>query len=758
MLKILLISFVLFALSFHAVCQTLEDESTQDLLGKISRSEPDTIKVQLLLALSKKLVLRSGANKSDIDSAIILLNQAEKLSTNLGNIKSQGRCLLIASLIANKKGKNDIGLTLSQKALSLFTKIKDFKGVADAYIIIGQHYGNTESALEQKIFYYKKAIDVFLKLKEKERAATTLIDLADLQQQQGKVDEPLANLNAALSIYQSIGYKKLQGLYSLMGDNYTFQGDVVNGLKYGLLAVETAEEQQDKTLQLCTIYNRVAITYFNFQNYTRAYQYLKLAFTIARKYQDENYIDVVGRNMAQALYYMKRYSEALSLLKSMASMGFYKQPERRINLFYGFLYIYLGFGDYQMAKVYANELEALLFSKANVKPGGQVGFILIKYYVETHQYRRSYPLIKEYYNQSKQENFWLGMSRSQLLWFKADSGLSKYYSAIKHHQLYKTFADSNFNEQRNKQTSLLQVQFETQKKNNALLLQMKNIDLLKKQSQLRQIQFQQAQLSRNWTIIGSLLLLLLLGLVYSRYRLKERNNVQLQIKQSEIQFQNKLLENLVIEKDWLLKEVHHRVKNNLQIVMSLLNTQSAYLKNLDALEAIRESQNRVQTISLIHQKLYSGSNVASIDMAAYVSDLIKYLGDVFNVNSRRIRFEQLVDAMEIDLAQAVPIGLILNEAITNAIKYAFSKVGGKIIVALQSIGNNSVVLTVSDNGKGLPKDFDAKLASSLGMEIMKALSKQLDGNFQIKSELGATVTIVFQLQNVLSANTVSRFP
>ncbi len=183
--------------------------------------------------------------------------------------------------------------------------------------------------------------------------------------------------------------------------------------------------------------------------------------------------------------------------------------------------------------------------------------------------------------------------------------------------------------------------------------------------------------------------------------------------------------------------------------MSLLSTQSAYLQNGDALDAIRQSQNRVQSISLIHQKLYSGTNVASIDMPAYIGDLINYLRDCFDTGARRIRFEQLVEPIKMDLAQAVPLGLILNEGITNAIKYAFPEKDGEVIVALQVIGDETVMLTIADNGRGLPDGFDIKAASSLGMEMIKALSKQLGGSFKIKGNSGVTLTIEFPLEKVL---------
>ncbi|HEX8023278.1 sensor histidine kinase, partial [Mucilaginibacter sp.] len=203
---------------------------------------------------------------------------------------------------------------------------------------------------------------------------------------------------------------------------------------------------------------------------------------------------------------------------------------------------------------------------------------------------------------------------------------------------------------------------------------------------------------------------------------------------------------LIDEKDWLLKEVHHRVKNNLQIVMSLLNTQSAFLKNNAALAAIRESQNRVQAIALIHQKLYSSSNVAYIDIAVYISELVSYLADCYSAHERGIRFEQQIEAVKMDVAQAVPVGLMLNEAITNAIKYAFPNRRGYINISLGVLDDNNMMLNIADDGIGLPEDFDIKEASSLGMEMMKALSKQLGGSFKMENNNGVVITLIFRAE------------
>jgi len=272
-------------------------------------------------------------------------------------------------------------------------------------------------------------------------------------------------------------------------------------------------------------------------------------------------------------------------------------------------------------------------------------------------------------------------------------------------------------------------------------------------------------LQRNITIAGILINFILVGLLYFACRSRQRSNFNLKVKQEEINAQNNLvssllnekekllqdkddslnlLQNLITEKEWLLKEVHHRVKNNLQIVMSLLYTQSAYLQKTDAIEAIRESQNRVQAISIIHQKLYNKTNVATIIMADYINDLVRYLYTCYDCNYRRIKFKEEVDSVNLDISQAMPMGLILNEAITNCIKYSFDKDGGEIFIKVQLSEPETIVLSITDNGRGLANNFNLAETSSLGMEMMKALSKQLGGSFEISNDSG--VSVIFKIE------------
>jgi two-component sensor histidine kinase len=733
--------FMLFALSVNA-------QTTGELLKKISQSDADTGKVKLLLALSRQILFKSGATHKDIDSAYRYMKDAQTLSLQLKDLRSQGSTYLMAALIFNKKGDAKQGLAVSQKALALFNKIGDTRNIAESYAIIGQHYGNEGQELQQKMNYYKKAIALFHRCGAREREATLLVDLGDFEQMINKSDESIAHLLQALAIYKSIGYKSLEGVYNLLGSDYSFLGDHVNGIKYQLLSLKTAEAQKDTSLQLCTINNRLGLAYFGLQKWQDAAESFKKAAAIARKYHDTSSLAIITCNQAIALFKNKRVPESIRALKRVEKMTFFKtNTEERVILNIAIMDDYLALNEYDNAKIYFKKLIADQ-EKAQELASAAIVRGIIRYYIATGNYRQAYPYLEKNQELSEKKHVLSFLSMNQLWWFKADSGMGRYQSAIKHYQQHKFLSDSIFSLAKSKQAAIIDMNYKTEKKDKDLLLKSKNIELLNKQALLDKNSLRSEQITRDFLLIGSAMLLLLLGIGYNRYRLKQHTNLQLQTKQAEINAQNLVLENLVIEKDWLLKEVHHRVKNNLQIVMSLLSTQSAYLENTAALDAIAESRNRVQAISLIHQKLYSSNNVASIDLSAYISDLVNYLQDCLDTSARNIRFELLIEPVRIDIAQAVPLGLIMNEAITNAIKYAFDEDGGEIIVALQMIGSENLLLTISDNGKGLSENFDIKNATSLGMEMMKALSKQLGGEFKIKNSKGVTIMIEFQFEKV----------
>ncbi|WP_431200430.1 sensor histidine kinase [Mucilaginibacter sp. P19] len=295
----------------------------------------------------------------------------------------------------------------------------------------------------------------------------------------------------------------------------------------------------------------------------------------------------------------------------------------------------------------------------------------------------------------------------------------------------------------NKQIGRMQMTFDLQKKDQEIAFKAKHIDLLTHQNQLQNSALHSQKMIRNLFIASVLLLMALLAVLYNRYKLKHQANNDLQEQQEEINTQNEYLRQLVDEREWLLKEVHHRVKNNLQIVISLLNSQLSNIKDVVAIDVIRDSQNRMRSISLIHQKLYQFDNLATIDAGDYIREIALYLQDSFDTFGH-IKLRVDVAPVRLDVSQAVPIGLILNEAITNSIKYAFADQTDKQVSINLTSTDNHVRLMISDNGKGLSPEIDIKQSKSLGMQLMTGLSRQIRAQLKITSNNGLTIELEWQ--------------
>ncbi|MEQ8996292.1 MAG: PAS domain S-box protein [Coleofasciculus sp. B1-GNL1-01] len=199
------------------------------------------------------------------------------------------------------------------------------------------------------------------------------------------------------------------------------------------------------------------------------------------------------------------------------------------------------------------------------------------------------------------------------------------------------------------------------------------------------------------------------------------------------------------EKEVLLKEIHHRVKNNLQIVSSLLQMQSRRTKDEDVALVLQDSQNRIASIALVHEKLYRSENLAQIDFAQYVPDLITHLFDSYNISSSRVRISYQVEDIPLAIDTAIPCGLILNELVSNTLKYAFPEdQKGEIKIKFKrNLDNNSLTLLVQDNGVGIPKSFDIETTTSLGLTLVLGLVDQIDGTLDLNCDSGTEFTITF---------------
>jgi PAS domain S-box-containing protein len=204
----------------------------------------------------------------------------------------------------------------------------------------------------------------------------------------------------------------------------------------------------------------------------------------------------------------------------------------------------------------------------------------------------------------------------------------------------------------------------------------------------------------------------------------------------------KKLQGAYDEKVVLLKELHHRVKNNLQIIASLLNLQSRYIKDESTLAAIKESQNRVKAMALVHEKLYKSDDISHISLQDYIKFLGTGLFQFYDAKSRGIQFKLEIHDVDVDIDAAVPLGLIINELISNSLKYAFPEGRrGEIFVGVKKEGHTLTVL-YRDTGIGIPVDMDWRNAPSLGLRLVVTLVDQMDGTVELDRSAGTLFTMV----------------
>lgn len=280
---------------------------------------------------------------------------------------------------------------------------------------------------------------------------------------------------------------------------------------------------------------------------------------------------------------------------------------------------------------------------------------------------------------------------------------------------------------------------------NGLLLSENNLKQLEltKEQQLknalaRENNLQTNQLAKEkqttWLLTGGIVLLMLSGFsIFTLYQKQKRKNIVIQKQASDLEV--------------LMKEIHHRVKNNMQIVSSLLDLQSISIKDQHASDAVKEGKNRVQSMALIHQNLYSENNLKGIKAKEYISNLLQNLCDSYNISNDKVKINSNIEDLNLDVDTMIPIGLILNELLTNAFKYAFpqdavhsTNTTGVLEIALKE-ENKQLQLSVKDNGPGFPLELDAKTAKSFGLRMIRAFAQKLKAVVEIKNDNGASVEL-----------------
>ncbi|MFN8357654.1 MAG: histidine kinase dimerization/phosphoacceptor domain -containing protein [Spirosomataceae bacterium] len=325
------------------------------------------------------------------------------------------------------------------------------------------------------------------------------------------------------------------------------------------------------------------------------------------------------------------------------------------------------------------------------------------------------------------DNYFLHQTYKELA--KAYAATGNYRQANLAFLKYDALKDSVFTAEADRRVAELQTEFEVGQKEATIQTQEASLT-------------QQRRLQLLTLSLAVLLAVILLGL-YWNYRQKKLTNQQLESLNANLEIKNTQLDKRNAENVLLLKEIHHRVKNNLEVVSSLLALQSAQIDDPEVQEAMQTSQNRVQSMGILHQKLYQSEHLAFIKMKNYFKNLIENILDSYN-QTNRITIEYPMEEIELDVDTAVPVGLIVNELITNSLKYAFpNKQLGNIRVSLMDLGNDMLQLQIADNGIGKVLNVQAK-GTGFGTQLVDLLTRQIEGTLQQEINNGTVISIQFK--------------
>ncbi|WP_194776777.1 histidine kinase dimerization/phosphoacceptor domain -containing protein [Pararhodonellum marinum] len=305
-----------------------------------------------------------------------------------------------------------------------------------------------------------------------------------------------------------------------------------------------------------------------------------------------------------------------------------------------------------------------------------------------------------------------------------------YRNAYDYLVLFNTYSDSLFNETKNRQLSELETQYETEKKDQA-------ISVLEGEREIQNLRSEKQQAQIYLSIGGLMLFLVVAALFFRLAKIRKKHNDTLEAKNKQIAKQND-------ERELLLKEIHHRVKNNLQIISSLLSMQTRGLQDAKVKDAMKESQSRVKTMALIHEKLYQYENLSKINMQEYMHQLSDFLTQTYR-SDKQIIVNIEAEEISLDMDMAIPIGLITNELLSNSLKYAFENMEfGEINITFSQYKPGSYKLLVEDTGKGLDESLDIDKTKSLGLKLVRTLTRQINGQLTISSNPGASFEIDFE--------------
>jgi two-component system, sensor histidine kinase PdtaS len=620
-----------------------------------------------------------------------------------------------------------------RKARAHYEKAKLSNRVAGMTMNLGimqEKLGYFDSA----ILNYREALPIFEKDKDNPSLASVNenIGLAYIQLSENqKALDYLLKADSLLSTYLDSMDNRWVGLHLNKQIALSYLNRQDEGLNELLKGLRIAEHNKNET-SIGKMHYKLAVVYQYKGEKEKEYKALLKAKYHLKKTQ--NLLDIANLNSALAMYHLGSSYLDSAVFYANECLSYF-EPQgltQEVGITYGTLgNVEFEKKNYEQAIAYFKKALEKFDKKESQDYAGflfNIGFAYNKL--------GNRKVAMDYLERSlvirKKLNIAVDLRESYQGLAEAYQRIGDYKNAFENLTLFQAYSDTVFNETKNKQLAEIETLYETEKKDKA-------ISDLEQEKELQNLRADKQQAQIYLGAAGLVILLGVSGLFYRQATLRKKHNQELEIKNTEIAKQN-------AERELLLKEIHHRVKNNLQIISSLLSMQTRGLKDEKMKDAMKESQSRVKTMALIHEKLYQYENLSKINMQEYIQQLSDFLTQTYR-SDKDIKITIDAADVNLDMDMAVPLGLITNELLSNSLKYAFENQDrGEITISFSQKVPGSYALLIKDSGKGLDENLDIENAKSLGLKLVKTLTRQINGQLKIVAQPGASFEIEFTEQ------------
>ncbi len=579
-------------------------------------------------------------------------------------------------------------------AIEIWTSLKNKTSLATAFHAMGtikRKQGDFYPSLQ----YFGKALQLRKELKDKKGTAEVQNEMGIVHKNLGEFAAALDYYFKALKIRKAINDEKgIAGTLNNIGVVHKIQGDAVQALEFYFESLKIREAVNDRS-GIAGSYNNIGVVYRYQKKYEEALAYFEKALAIRNEMGDKrnasftlNNIGLIHKHQGDFETALEYYFKSLKIKTDIGDK--FGLVSAHINI----AEVHKDWGDVSTAENYY--LEGLVIAE-------EIG-------------------AKEYTLNIYQD---LGQLYMTIGDYKKANEYTLQYASVK---------DSIVNEENSRAIAEMQAKYNNES-------QQREILLLKKDKELKESEAERNATIRNSLVISFFLVLIVVIILYRSMRFARKSKVELEEKNKELQ------ETLISkeEKEVMLKEIHHRVKNNLQVINSLIRLQSTKVDDdAKVMELFQECQNRVKSMALLHEELYQTKDLANVNVDNYLTTLIRGLVDTYSVNTK-INLNTNITITTLGVDTLIPVGLVVNEIISNSLKHAFNGVAeGNIDVTLKAVGEKQYQLQISDNGKGFDADFSLEHSETLGIELIKTLVDQLDGTLELPEGKGVAYNINFQ--------------